>query len=166
MATYNSPFRNRSRRQTRSVAMTRSSLSSDECTMDTLSERTLSPTPVDARPAFVPFQLSDEQCEHPSNVHPSPRAAAHVPLSHRCKHLPQPELVRVSHAADQQCQGAQVRYVHAPPPQPGFACLSRPAAAAAAVRRLHLRRDARGEHSSPEAARTPRPGQAPGRHAT
>ena len=39
----------------------RPSSSSDEYTL-TLSEHTLFPTPVDARPAFVPFQLSDEQC--------------------------------------------------------------------------------------------------------
>ena len=54
-------------RSRRTRAMTASSLrqpssSSDESTSLALSEHTLLPTPVDARPAFVPFQLSDEQC--------------------------------------------------------------------------------------------------------
>ena len=38
-------------------------------------------------------------------------------LPRRCQHLPPPERVWVPHAADQQRQGPQVRYV--PPPRPG-----------------------------------------------
>ena len=76
-------------RSRRTRAMTASSLrqpssSSDESTSLALSEHTLLPTPVDARPAFVPFQLSDEQCACPKRA-PVRRGLRALP---RCQQMP------------------------------------------------------------------------------
>ena len=71
-------------RSRRTRAMTASSLrqpssGSDESTSLALSEHTLLPTPVDARPAFVPFQLSDEQCACPQACSRASRSESVAP---------------------------------------------------------------------------------------
>ena len=134
-----------------------SSIFSDEYTSLTLSEHTLFPTPVDARPAFVPFQLSDEQCACPQACPRASRAPAPA-YARRCQHLPPPERVWVPHAADQQRAGTQVRFV--PPPRLGLRA-GRIQLLLLLLRRLHLHRDAGGERASTEASGAPRHTRAP-----
>lgn len=101
----------------------------------TLSEHTLFPTPVDARPGFVPFQLSDEQCACPQACPRASRASC-CPAHARCVAPQMP-----TSTATRTCMGTpRCRSTACGDPSsvratatPGLACWSHPATVAAAA---------------------------------
>ena len=107
-----------------------SSIFSDEYTSLTLSEHTLFPTPVDARPAFVPFQLSDEQCACPqacprASRAPAPAYAPQMPTSTATRTCMGTPRCRSTACGDPSSVRATAT--------PGLACWSHPATVAAAA---------------------------------
>ena len=133
----------------------RPSSSSDEYTL-TLSEHTLFPTPVDARPAFVPFQLSDEQCAYPPSL---PPCFASSSSRERCLALTDANIYRHPNVYGyptlpiNSVRGPKFGPCH----WPARICLpaGRIQLLLLLLRRIHLHRDARGERASSEASRAP-----------